>query len=187
MTCAPERICSAGADGGASVPVDGVYFGACLTTLAAGRIDRVLRFYSEVKYTPDTGGNATVELKLTALKLGPNNTAPPTVSKSETVGNTYTTTRSAAPRGIYQAPLGNVTVPGAANPISGRDILIEQAAAPGHFAVGKFCSQLSGHVTQPIDIELVGNTNACIYLPVNEGDPTPVLQASDFPDTCALD
>lgn len=169
-------------------PVEGLYFGACLTKLAAGRIDRVLRFYTEVKYTPAApDAKATLELRLTALRLGASNGPPPTVSKSETVGQTFAIPKSAVtPSGVYDGPLGTITVPGAANPISGRDIVIEQAAVPGRFAVAKFCSQFSGHVTTPTDILLEGPSNTCIYLPVKEGDPTPALQLADFPSTCAL-
>src|SRR4051812_34324829 len=64
-----------------TVAVESLYFAACLSKLAAGRIDRVLRFYTESKFTPDaTGGTGKLTLTLTAMKLGPGNTAPPTVS-----------------------------------------------------------------------------------------------------------
>jgi hypothetical protein len=173
-----------------AVAVEGLYFGACLSKLAAGRIDRVLRFYTETKYTPDaTGGTGKITLKLTPMKLGPGNTAPPTVSKDQTVGMTYTVTDSPTnAQGVYAASLGTVNVPGASNPISGRDIIVEMAAVPGRFAKEKFCSQLSGHVTQPTDIQLEGESNTCIYLPVKEGDKPPEfkLDGSDFPDTCTL-
>lgn len=177
----------AGVDSATALDAGGLYFGACLSKLSAGRIDRVLRFYTVVKYTAvSPGGQAQISLAMTSLKLGPNNTAPPTVSKSETVGATYTATSPASANGVYAAPLQTITIPGAANPISGRDIVIEEAAVPGRFTPGKFCSQLSGHVVEPTDIQLEGDSNTCIYLPVKEGDPPPALQGADFPDTCAL-
>ncbi len=168
--------------------VEGLYLGACLSKLAAGRIDRVLRFYTETKFTPDPGGTTgKITLKLTALKLGPNIGPPPTVSKDQVVGATYTIADSPTnAQGVYAGVLGMVNVPGASNPLSGRDILIENAAVPGRFAKDRFCSQLSGHVVQPTDIQLDGDANTCIYLPVKEGDPTPPLKPTDFPDTCTL-
>ena len=170
-------------------PVEGIYFGACLSRLAAGRVDRVFRFYTEVKYTPIApDGKATLELRLTALELGAGNTAPPTVSKSATVGQTYAIPKaSLSPGGVYAGPLGTMIIPGAANPISGREVIIEQATVPGRFTAAKFCSQLTGHVVTPTDIVLEGPSNTCIYLPVKDGDPTPAIQLSDFPATCSLD
>src|SRR3954451_5390186 len=48
--------------------VEGLYFGACLSKLAAGRIDRVLRFYTETKFTPNAGGGGgKISLKLTSM------------------------------------------------------------------------------------------------------------------------
>ena len=171
--------------------VEGLYFAACLSTLAAGRIDRVLRFYTETKFVPDAPGSPTgkISLKLTPMKLSAGGGPPPTVSRDQTVGATYTVTDAATnAQGVYAAPLGTVNIPGAANPISGRDIVVENAAVPGRFAPGKFCSQLSGRVTTPTDIPLDGAANTCVYFPVKEGDPTPVLKPdrSDFPSTCTL-
>jgi hypothetical protein len=171
-----------------TVPVAGLYFGACLSTLAASRIDRVLRFYTEVAYTPPTSAaQGTIELKLTALKVGPNQGPPLRVSKAETVGQTYTVAKGPlSASGVYAGALGTLTVPGAANPISGRDIVVEQAAVPGRFAPARFCSQLSGHVVQPTDLQLEGDANTCLYFPVKEGDPVPAIQNGDFAAGCPL-
>jgi hypothetical protein len=179
--------------------VKGLYFGACLSKLAAGRVDRVLRFYTEVDFVKDaTGPTGKISLKLTAMKLAPGNQPPPTVSKSETVGKTYTIDNQPTDAlGVYAGAIGSdtdgngvsdVQIPAESNPISGREIIVENAALPGRFAPGTFCSQLSGHVVQPTDIELEGPANTCIYIPVKEGDPTPVLKldASDFKAGCAL-
>lgn len=186
------------ADGGGvdsappTVAVEALYYGACLSKLAAGRIDRVLRFYTETKFRPDAaGGTGRLTIALTPMKLGPSNGAgfdpPPTVSKDQTIGTTYTVTDTATDAmGIYAAVLGTVNVPGAANPISGRDIVVENAQAPGKFGAGRFCSQLIGHVTVPTDIPLEGDANTCIYIQVKEGDATPPLTPADFPKTCSL-
>lgn len=179
--------------------VKGLYFAACLSKLAAGRVDRVLRFYTEVDFVKDADGpTGTISLKLTAMKLAPGNLPPPTVSKSETIGTTYTIDKQPTNAlGVYNGAIGtdtdnngipDVQIAKEANPISGREIVLENAGLPGRFAPGTFCSQLVGHVVQPTDIELEGAANTCIYIPVNEGDPTPVLKidASDFAAGCAL-
>src|SRR5688572_8003278 len=60
-----------------TMAVEATYFGACLSQLAAGRIDRVLRFYTETKFTPDaSGGTGKLTLKITAMKLGPSSGPP---------------------------------------------------------------------------------------------------------------
>ena len=174
-----------------TTPIRAIYFAACLTKLAAGRTDRVLRFYTEVTYTPGgASSDGKLALKLTALKLAqPGNLPPATVSKGETVGTTYSSTSAVKPNGGFNAEFGTMTIPGTANPISGRDIVFETAALPGRFQAGKFCSQIAGDITTPTVITLTGDDNTCIYFPVNEGDPPPALavDASDFAAGCPLD
>ena len=165
----------------------GLYFAACLSTLAAGRIDRVLRFYTELEFTPDaTGGTGKLKLKLTALKLGANNGPPATVGADQKVGTTLEVDTTTTAAGVYAASFGTANIPGAANPISGRDIIVEMTSLPGRFAKEKFCSQLIGHVVQPTDIQLEGDSNTCLYLPVKEGDPTPAIKNEDFAGGCSI-
>ena len=38
----------------------------------------------------------------------------------------------------------------------------------------------------PTDIQLDGDANTCIYIPVKDGDKPPDLTPADFPDTCTL-
>lgn len=185
--------------------VEGLYFTACLSKLAAGRVDRVLRFYTQLKFTPTPGGpNAgKISLELTALKLGPldangNPGPPPTVSADQKVGETYKIVDAPTNAlGVYQGAIGvlnpgkgktEVKVPGDANPISGRAITIETAAVNGRFAAGTFCSQLSGEVVDPTIITLEGDANTCLYFPVKEGDKPPELKkdTSDFKSGCPL-
>ena len=46
----------------ATAPTEALYLGACLSKLAAGRVDRVLRFYTVVTYAP-----SALTLNMTAL------------------------------------------------------------------------------------------------------------------------
>lgn len=168
--------------------VTGLYVGVCLSQLAAGRLDRVLRFYAPVTFVPDASGvGGKLTIKLTPLKLGPNNTPPPSVSLDQTVGDTFAINEAAVDaKGIYAGTIGTVNVPGVSNPISGRDIVIENTALPGRFAVEKFCSQLSGHVVQPTDIDLTPDANTCLFRAVKEGDPVPTFTNADFDPGCPL-
>ncbi len=185
--------------------VEGLYFTACLSKLAAGRVDRVLRFYTVLKFTPTPGGPSAgkISLELTALKLGAldanGNPGPPaTVSKSETVGETFKIVDSPTNAlGVYEGKIGvlnpakgrtEVKIPAESNPISGRAITVETAAVNGRFATGLFCSQLSGEVTDPTIITLEGDANTCLYFPVKEGDKPPELKkdTSDFKNGCPL-
>lgn len=165
----------------------GLYFGACLSVLAAGRIDRVLRFYTEVEFTPDaTGATGKLKLKLTALKLGANNGPPATVGADQKVGATLEADTTTNAAGVYAADFGTANIPAAANPISGREIVVEMTSLPGRFAKDKFCSQLIGHVVVPTDIPLEGDANTCLYFPVKEGDATPAITNEMFAGGCSL-
>lgn len=120
---------------------------------------------SRLVLMPEDGGvegtaPATIELKLTALKVGAGNGPPPTVSKSETVGQMNNVPKTpVAATGVYAGALGTITVPGAANPTSGRDIVIEQTVVPGRVAPAKFCSQLGGRVVAPTDFPATCSVN----------------------------
>ena len=181
--------------------VKSLYYGACLSALAAGDLKKLLRFYTEVEYTPDGPGATSGRLliKLTALKFGTNFNAPDAVSKAWTAGTTYTVETRTNAAGGYQATLGNVTIPGVANPISQRDIIVEMTSLPGTFGSGQFCSQLIGRVVVPTDLQLEGPSNTCLFFPVKEGDVppdyrfedggtnrNPPLRGTDFPLPCEL-
>ena len=184
----PPSVEAGVAIGAPSESVKGLYFGACLSALAAGRLDRVLRFCTEAKFTPDAaGGSGKLSLKLTALKLGENKGPPPTVGKDQIVGTTLEIIDTpTTPAGVYAAAFGTASIPGEANPISGRPIVIEMTSLPGRFAKGKFCSQMIGHVVQPTDIMLEGDLNTCLYFPVKEGEATPVITDEDFAAGCPI-
>jgi hypothetical protein len=179
---------------------EGLYFAACLSKLAAGRVDRVLRFYTQVKFIkdPDPATTGKISLELTPMKLGPNDGPPPTVSKDQTVGDSYKIVdKPTNAIGVYDGAIGSdidgdgkteVKIPGASNPISGREIEVETAAVNGRVGPGRFCSQLSGEVVVPTIITLEGDANTCLYFPVKEGDVTPTLakDGSDFKSGCPL-
>lgn len=168
---------------------EGLYYGACLSQIAFGRADRVFNFYTKTKFTPDPAtGGGSLTLSLQALKLE-NNVQPSTVSESGTTGPVQSSQEPATPNvegsGRYQITLGTVNVPADANPITGRDVVIENAGLQGHFTQGNFCAQLFGTVTVPISITLDPNSNTCLFAPVTDGQATPKFVEADFANGCA--
>ncbi len=185
---------SSGGDGGGfdgappTEAQEGLYYGACLSQLAFGRLDRVFSFYSKSKFTPDPAGGGKLILTLQALALEPGGPGtdrrPTTVEQAKTIGGTMTSPDPATPNvqgsGKYSVELGTVTVPGEANPITGREVIIEQAKLNGLYASERFCAQLNGNVIQPVQLTLSPDQNICQFVKVEEGAARPELTAADF-------
>lgn len=168
--------------------IEGVYFGTCFSQLAAGRTDRVLRFYTVTKFTPSpTGGALTLEITPLKLPTTPTDAKTGTFGKAATVGAAFKVTDAPVDsKGVFTAAFGTVEVPGAANPISGRDIRIDTTVFKGRFAdPAKFCAQLSGQVVQPVQQQLDAPANICLFLAAKEGDPYPDPPRDDY--ACNVD
>lgn len=156
--------------------VEGLYYGACLASLAFGRIDRLLRFHTQTSFVPEGSGG---KLKLTLIPL---TVQADTVSLANTIGDPIITPESAvAADGAFTADLGTAGVPGEANPISGRPIVIEGTKLTGRFgSKDRFCAELDGQVTVPIRQTLNDPGDICLFLPLNEGDAIPTLTKEEF-------
>ena len=185
------------ADGGsfeAAAPpteaVTGLYYGACLCQLAFYQPEHVFNFYTETTFTPEPGGGGKLSLSLQALKLAPDGQHPPAnVSKEGLTGDKKdvpaSTPNVAAADGRYTIELGTTTVPGDANPLTGRPVVIEAAKLTGFFGKDRFCARLNGNVTQPIQLTLTPEQNICQFVPIKDGDPTPKFTVEDFqPGSC---
>lgn len=159
-----------------STPTKALFVGGCLTQLAAGRVDRLFLFYTE---TSTTGGS--IDLTLQPIKAGTT-----TFSKTAVVGTKLAKVGVPLVSGKYTTDFGTVVIPGAANPISGRDVTIEQTQMPGRFLPPAFCSQLAGHVVTPTDLLLDGNANVCVFKAATEGGPMPTFAIADFDNGCPL-
>jgi hypothetical protein len=160
-----------------------IYYAACVTELSVNRVDRVLSFYAVVTFA-----NGVLSMALTPLKLDPGNHPPATVSKASTVGTTVNFTAVPVNNGTFGVSLDAMTIPGAANPISGRDIEMKNVTLPGKLGAARFCSRLAAHVVSPVDISLQEQANTCLYVPVaGDGAATPTLHLSDFSRPCALE
>lgn len=170
--------------------VEGLYYAACLTVLAYGNTDRVFNFYTNTKFVPAEGGGGTLSLTLKPLAVDPALLSPPpTVAEAGTVGDPYTSLPTDGPNvgsdGKFTLQFGSVAIPGSANPITGRDILIDNTVFTGRFSSDRSCAQLSGSVTKPTTITLEGNKNTCIMVPIKDGDPTPhFTYDQDFAQGC---
>ncbi|MBS2013377.1 MAG: hypothetical protein JST00_10845 [Deltaproteobacteria bacterium] len=176
-------------------PTEGLYYGACLSQLAFGAPNKVFNFYTKTKFTPGVNGaDGKLTLTLQALKLkdnpgGANPPAPPeTFSKAGLLPPEQTSkevpvqgTKVSIEFNDVAGRPGLVVVPGDANPITGRDVEIEKVKLTGIFAKEKFCALLNGTVVKPLNLELTPTSNVCQFIPVKDGDKTPVLtKPEDF-------
>lgn len=151
-------------------PIKGNYFASCYSDLMAGNLNKMLRFYTETEFVPETSGG-----KIT-LKLYPFKVTARSFAKSETtnVPLSFEATPVDA-TGKFKATSPSIDIAGAANPFSGSDITISPLTLDGRFtATGKdkFCSGFAGKITKPITNDF---TAACLFYPLKEGD------AFDFP------
>jgi hypothetical protein len=144
-------------------PIVGNYFTVCYASLATGRMDRALRFYTEVDFKPSaTGGTVSITLfplKVEARTFSKANTStkPPLQFSNIAVSSD---TR-------FNGSLPMVAIEGGANPISGRDIEIVPANLAGVlFSKPEFCSGLSGNITKPI---MNAFDAVCSYYALAEG------------------
>lgn len=178
-------------DGSAATEaVEGTFYGACLSQLAQNNPDKVFNFLVDTKFTPNPGGGGgQLVLKLNILKTEQNGGTdvvgrqpPATVSRANVTG-TPLGNGMAVPtnaEGKFSISFGTVNVPGDANPISQRPVIIENGAMSGRFLSGSFCTRLAGDVTQPLTVTLDPSLNICQFRPIKDGDPTPKFTKEDF-------
>lgn len=190
---APATASDAGGSFEAQAPptetVKGAYYGACLSQLAFYQITKVFNFYAETTFEPDPAGGGRLSVTLQALKLSATQGPPENVSSVGATGEKKdvpaTTVNVTAVEGRYAIELGRTTVPGDANPITGRDVVIDAAKLTGFFGKERFCGRLNGDVVQPIQLTLEPEKNICQFVPIKDGDKTPTFTRDDFqPGSC---
>ncbi len=122
--------------------IKGVYFGSCLSALSVGDLNKVLRFYTEVRFVPGAGGGK-LDIEFTPLKgvdfaTGqPVPTAPSAVSKSQVFGTPFGAKESPVDgAGVFEVGFAKVVIDKNANPISGREISIDNVFFKGRFSGG---------------------------------------------------
>jgi len=143
-------------NGGQRFDFSGQYLCALATTLAT---DKPLLFACDVQVTADL---STIDLTLQSLTTDANAEPRVPVGTAQRI-----TSVPFASDGTFTIDLGESGVPGAANPISGSDIVshvvLELAAHPaaGDFPT-YFCGRASGMVSEPISFDLAGSTFAAV-------------------------
>jgi hypothetical protein len=146
-----------GQDAGMVTPSDrldfsGRYLAALATTLAPGQ---PILFSCEVTVSEDL---ATVDLSFQPLSTD----ADPL--PREPVGESFGASAVAyGEDGSFSAELGELTIPGRANPISGSDIVATVTIAATAYAMTadlpmSFCGGVSGMVSVPLALDLAGST-----------------------------
>ncbi|MBS2014873.1 MAG: hypothetical protein JST00_18430 [Deltaproteobacteria bacterium] len=155
--------------------VGALYSTVVLSQLAFGDPTKAFKFYTNLSY--DSSARVIKKIELTPIKA-----TATTLSTSEKVGTMVSKTSiPVSASGRFELALGSITIPGEANPITGRDIVIDGATLTGGFsAPGSFCSQLSGTVVSPLTLVLEPQNNNALHAPAKDGDAFPTRTAADF-------
>ena len=109
-----------------------------------------------------------LEIELQPLSLDPLGTTFP----REPVGDPRIVTANLGPDNTFVLDLGQVYVPGAANPITGSDIYTTLALDGVAFASDLWCGEVTGSVSAPLQLDLTGSTFAF----------TPITATGELPD-----
>ena len=171
--------------------VEQLYVAVCVVSLAARDPAQAFRFYTESKYVPDGPGAPTgkLTLTLTTLKSWDFSKNPPqgqyfeptVFTSADKQGQPIVITDTpVSDKGRFTANLGKVNVVAAANPISGRDAVIDNVVLDGLFGTDNFCSTFGGTLVEPYVAELPPEKNTCIWTKVKDGDPFPKLTQDKF-------
>ena len=150
----------------------GRYLLALSTTLAPGQ---PILFSCDVSVAEDL---STLELSLQPLATDGDEMPRAAVGEALAVGPV-----PYAEDGAFSADLGEVTVPGRANPISGSDIVADVVIAASAFAMTAelpthFCGQATGMVSVPLALDLAGSTIGAVSA-TSFGDIEPLAGCPD--------
>jgi len=171
--------------------VEQLYVAVCVISLANRDPGQAFRFWTESKYVPDGPGAPTgkLTLTLTTLKGWDHSKNPPTgqyyeppvFTSAEKLGNPIVITETpVSDKGRFTANLGKVAVVGAANPISGKDAVIDGVILDGLFGTDNFCSSFGGTLIEPYVADLPADKNTCLWTKVKDGDPFPKITKDKF-------
>lgn len=117
-------------------------------------LDPGIPFQAIVNLTPDSG---TVDLSLQWLSLDIGSTTAP----RQPVGDVYAyTALPVDASGTFYWDTGIILIPGAANPITGGDLVVSIQANVVPVGTPAYCGVLGGTVTSPIQVSLDNSTHA---------------------------
>lgn len=154
--------------GGSLADINGTFLLALSAVIAA---EYPLQFYTTVTFVPTPEGG-TVTLELQPLSLDPQTTTTPRqpVGDALTVGPAMVNAS-----GSFELPITEpVMVTGEANPITGSDIVATLNLSASIQSEDLFCGTVTGMVTSPLELDLVGSTFAAVRVPSVDmlpGDP----------------
>jgi hypothetical protein len=157
--------------GGSLADVNGDFLLALSAVIA---VDLPLQFYATVTFTPTADGG-TVQMNLQPLSLMQGSTTVP----RQPVGDALTIGPVAVnAAGSFELPISEpVTVTGEANPITGSDIVATLNLSGSIQSADLFCGTVTGAVTEPLDLDLLGSTFAAVRVPSVDMLPTEVVFA----------
>ena len=171
--------------------VKGTYYLACLPFLAFGDISQQFRFYVDSEFTPAMTGGGKLTLHLTPMIIRDDagNLIPADTLKlkNEMKGVLNVMDVPVAANGAFTANFMTAMVDAHSNPISFRNITVENTTVQGIFqaspdgGAADYCGGLSGQVTMPIMQDLgKASQNPCLFIPLKEGDALPMKMVDDF-------
>jgi hypothetical protein len=145
------------------VAIDANYLAVCYSALMTGSMGRTLRFYTQVKVDP-MGAGGKAKLVLYPMRADARKFERGMATNSPLTYDNVTVGEDTRFTGI----LPMVAIEGAANPLSGKDITIDNVKLTGLlYAKDTFCSGFSGAITMPIQQEFDA---ICRYFALKEGD-----------------
>lgn len=150
-------------DGGGLV-VDGTYLVAVDTVVNPGL---PLQFLGEVEADIDPAGNGTIIVTFQPLSLAPMSTTEPREEVGEPI-----TIEGDVKSFSFTLPFGETMVTGAANPITGSDIVADLALEGTIRSVDAWCGSVTGQVLSPIQVPLGGSVFAATRLADRDERPT---------------
>jgi hypothetical protein len=141
---------------GAGLVIDGVYLVAVDTIVSPGL---PLQFLGDVTAEIDAMGNGTITVVFQPLSLTQLSTTEP----REEVGDAVTIDADVS-NFSFTLPFGETMVTGAANPITGADILADLDLLGQIRSEDAWCGTVVGEVLSPIQVNLMGSTFGAVRL-----------------------
>jgi hypothetical protein len=140
--------------------------------------NKPLQFTADNKLTLNTDGTGTLDVEIQALSA----------MGRMPVGNKITKTGIAvAADGSFEIVAGTVMVPGAANPITGGDIVADLTLVGSIRSADSYCGTVRGKLMMPIMLDLAGSTFSAVRIPASGVLPSPEIKCPDTTPDMAIE
>ncbi len=144
--------------GGALADVTGTFHFSIAAIIAE---TTPLQFIGYTTFTANPAGGGTLDIDLQPLSLNVLATTEPREFVGDVVSISFPVDEAGA---FIDADLGEVSVTGAANPITGSDIVATLSLTGAIQDENVYCGVVNGMVTVPANIDLTGSTFAAIRI-----------------------